>query len=547
MWLMDQLNKRWLSAGALLAALATFAVFMTARGNQFVDFDDLAYIPCGLSQETFGLQTVKWAFTSYPGANWHPLTMLSLAIDAQLWGNNPFGYHLTNILLHCCSVFLSCFLFATLFSTVQRSTTSENNSPSVSMNSRSIIFASLAAALFFGLHPLRVESVVWASERKDVLCLFWVITTLLCYLRYCYLRLETPERQFWRMPSYWMVLLPTCLAMLSKPLAVSVPLFLLIIDWYPLVRLKSSSDFRTALFEKMPLILMSTVCSVMTMFAQRMALSRAPQVELTSRLLLANKALLFYLWKTLWPSELAALYPHPGNVARYAFPEHLIYVGIVALITVLAVVGLRHSRFWLAFWMFHILTLTPMLGIIQVGAQWVADRYSYLPALGMAMLWGYGVVYLVSLLLQKGRRSGALLAAGLALFQLLLLVELTLRQIPVWRTTESLTSRIIGQIPEHPEAPYYTRAKYRNENGAYDEALRDMDMSLSIARRYRKIKQYPELYIAKAHVLSNLGRLNEALEQANLALEISQSGVPPAYVAFRNKLQALVADEHAGL
>ena len=528
-----------------MAALMTFAVFMSCLGNEFVDFDDLGYLPIGSSQERFGVSTLIWAFTAFPGANWHPLTMLSLVADAHLWGGNPFGYHLGNVIMHCCSVFLSCILFSLLIDAALHRHQASGIDYSNDTDNGLILMASLAGALLFGLHPMRVESVVWASERKDVLCLLFLISALIFHLRYCRVRNGAVEAPSWVIPSYWMVLLSGCLAMLSKPLAVSLPIILLIIDWYPLDRLATAGALRKALIEKIPLCMMSGMCVVMTMIAQRIAISRAPHVDAVSRLLVACKALLFYLWKTLWPTGLSALYPHPGNVATGAFYEYLVYAGAVAVITIVAVAAGRWSRLWPALWLYYVLTLIPMLGLVQVGAQWAADRYSYLPSLGISLILGVGAARLFFHLLQNSAGRLAVIVICLAMVSILALAELTQRQIRVWRTTETLTTRIIEHIPQHPESPYYTRAKYRNETGAYAGALQDLDMSLSIAHRYHQDKKFPELHIAKGHVLSNLGRLPEALEQANLALKLSPGEPPPAYRAFRDYLAGQIVGEPA--
>jgi hypothetical protein len=226
--------------------------------------------------------------------------------------------------------------------------------------------------------------------------------------------------------------------------------------------------------------------------------------------------------------------------------EYVTYAGIVLLVTSAAIVAVKQSRLWLAIWLFYVVSLVPMLGIVQVGAQWSADRYSYLPSLGVALLWGYGSVQVVVTLLSRTHKRWASLVVLIVVLQVVFLMTLTHRQILVWRTTETLTTRIIRQIPLHTEAPYYTRAKYRNEIGAYHLALLDIDMSLRIARLYDQKKKYPELYIAKAHILNNLGRTGEALDHANLAVETSLGDPPAIYVVFRNRLATQLSSEHAG-
>ena len=265
-----------------MAALVTFLVFLTVRGNELLELDDLGYIVDNRHIDTLDWQTVVWAFTSFHEANWHPLTMLSLALDRQLWGFDPFGFHLTNILLHSCTVFGACLLFAALLKKIPF----RNGTPAREV----IIGGSIAAALFFGIHPLRVESVAWASERKDVLCTLFFTAAAWWHLRYAEQRSERPTETAFGFRSWWLVLLLALLALLSKPTAVSLPLVLLIIDWYPLGRICGRNGFLRTVTEKLPLFAMAAGTSVLTVFAQQEPMSIASDLTLASRLLVACKS-----------------------------------------------------------------------------------------------------------------------------------------------------------------------------------------------------------------------------------------------------------------
>lgn len=549
---MKELRPGILGTGAFFSALFTLVVFLTARNNQFVALDDYAYIVNNTHIADLGWDTVVWAFTAFHEGNWHPLTMLSLALDRYMWGTAPFGYHLTNIVIHSCTVFCSCFLFSRLLRSVHSirhdsvagSSSAETMSVSLTgLSDRGIAIGSIAAALFFGLHPLRVESVVWASERKDVLCLFFMTTALWMYIRYASKRMHVPLASFWRFRSYWSTLLLAALAQMSKPTAVSLPLILCLLDWYPLKRVTTPSSFHRSLVEKIPFFGVAALGAVLAIFAQQIAMKYAPAVDVVSRLLVACKALLFYLVVTIWPSGLTAFYMHPGNVDSSALPGYLCHAALVLSISMAAVWAGRRSRMWPALWLFYVITLAPMLGLIQVGGQWVADRYSYLPSLGIALLWG-GVVANVS---DKMRSStAARLCAALATGQLICYAVLTLRQIPVWRTTETLATRIIEQMPHQSGAPYLARAIYRNEIGLYELALQDVGEAMKIALRRGLTRTYAEIAFEQAVILKNLGRYDEALTVMAWGLETSADPPPQDAVSLHMDLVRLAAGRHPG-
>lgn len=531
-----------LPLGAMLAAVATFVLFLPATNNEFVELDDFNYIVDNRHIETLDCQAVVWAFTKFHEANWHPLTMLSLMFDRYFWGISPFHFHLTNILIHSCTVFLSCILFAALLKASYQNETTERTSQS---RRQLIVFSSIASALFFGLHPLRVESVVWASERKDVLCVFFAVSALWWYLRYVNQLSKNSDRSFYSFGAYWMVVLMTGLALLSKPTAVSLPLVLLIIDWYPLLRIKDIAGFYRALGEKIPLLVMAVGSSLLTVYAQQESMLPLSHLSVPSRLLVACKALVFYIWKLIWPVALTPYYPHPGNVVETSPWEYLLYaLGVTTFYIVLTRMAKRRQE-WFAIWLYFLISLTPTLGIIQVGSQWIADRYTYFPAMGIALLWGGGIGKLVHTLRKRGHVVTAFIILIILVSQLIFYTFLTMRLIPVWRNTETLATRVIESNPHIVGVAYYARAKYRNKTGEYGKALEDINEASSIAFRKGLESKYAELSMTRAQVLYNLGRLPEALIAVNQAIRESATRPSLGYIDFRDLLmQELVELEN---
>jgi tetratricopeptide (TPR) repeat protein len=523
---------------ATLAALITFLVFLPATKNGFVELDDLDYIVNNPHIGSLDWRTVVWAFTRFHEANWHPLTMLSLALDRRLWGLDPFGFHLTSIVIHSCTVFLACFLFASLLKAAFRA----GSADAAGMpNRRLVAGGSFAGALFFGLHPLRVESVAWASERKDVLCTFFAVAALWWYLRYVHQRSLRPRKGFPGFGSYWMTLLAACLALLSKPAAVSLPFVLLLLDWYPLDRIKSEGGFSQIIGEKIPLASLAAGTALLTLIAQQGPIALSSDLTAWSRLLVACKAVLFYLGKIAWPSALAPYYPHPGNVDGAVLAEYLFYAVGVAATSLAAGLLAGRQRMWAAVWAYFLVTLGPSLGIIQAGSQWAADRYTYLPALGISLLWGGGGAWLVHRLRQKGHTVPALLLAGAAVCQIASYTAVTLRIIPHWRDTGTIATREIELVPHEAGAAYYARAKYLDRAGEYRRALEDIDEALAIARRKGVRSAYSELSMTRAGILSKIGRKPEALDAVNRAIRESGAEPPPAVVEFRNELMQEMA------
>jgi tetratricopeptide (TPR) repeat protein len=337
----------------LLAAAVAIA-YLPALSLPFLHFDDDIYVwkephvNTGLSAENW-----NWAWTHAHAANWHPLTTLSHMLDCQVFGLQPWGHHLVNLILHAVAAML-------VFLVVRR------------MTDR--FWPSATIAAIFAIHPLRVESVVWVAERKDLLCAVFFWLTVMTYVAYAR-RPFSPLR-------YALVMVALVLALLAKPMAVSLPFVLLVLDFWPLGRI-SDQRWATLLLEKLPLLALSTALCVKTLLVQREAVQLNQSLPISARALNALMSYQGYLVKTFWPASLAAHYPFPQH---FSLAAAAVAAALLLAIT-LSAVALRRSRpYLLAGWLWYVGMLVPVIGLVQVGRQAMADRYTYLPQIGILMM-----------------------------------------------------------------------------------------------------------------------------------------------------------------
>lgn len=395
---------------AAVLVAATVLGYLPILGNDFVRWDDHVYL-LDNRHVTAGLSWagVRWAFTTFAESNWHPLTWLSHMLDCQLFGLWAPGHHLMNLLLHVVNALLVWIAFGRLTGDWSRS---------------------FALALLWAIHPTRVESVAWASERKDVLSSLFGLSALIAYERYA------------RAPSlrrYGPVLLLFVLSLLAKPMWVTLPCALGLLDVWPLRR----PDIRRAVLEKLPLVLLCVGSSWMTLQAQTAAMSAIVHIGLLARIQTALCGYAFYLWKTLVPVQLSFLYVHP---LRWAAWQVGLSAVVLAAITALAARAARRGPgpALLIGWLWYLGTLVPVLGLVQVGMQFAADRYTYLPALGLLLMLVYAVP---TEALQRASLApaGRLLAAAVVL----VLVGLTAARARVWRDTDTLYLDALAVAPDN--------------------------------------------------------------------------------------------------
>ncbi len=337
----------------LLLSLLTIIVFWRSLSNGFVNYDDDVYVYENPHiQQGMTCNDIRWAFTSFYEANWHPLTWLSHMLDYRVFGLDPRGHHFINLLLHLLNVLLLFRLFEGM--------TGE-------------LCKSAIVAMLFAVHPLHVESVAWIAERKDLLCAFWSLLTLIAYHGYC-----CREKQIAR---YSLTILLFTFALMSKPMAVTLPLLMLLLDFWPLKRFTKSSSF-----EKIPFFALSAVSSLLTVMAQNQgkAVMSLAQDPFSHRLTNALAGYFVYIRKMFFPQNLAVFYPRSG--AAFSSVEILVAAFFLLFVTIAAVKMRQKRPYFLFGWLWYIVMLIPVIGLVQVGNQAFADRYTYLSLVGLFVI-----------------------------------------------------------------------------------------------------------------------------------------------------------------
>ncbi|HUA14635.1 MAG TPA: tetratricopeptide repeat protein [Verrucomicrobiae bacterium] len=402
----------------LLLAVVTLALYNPVSRHPFVNYDDDRYITENPHvRQGLTVDTVMWALTSTEQANWHPLTWMSHALDCSLFRLNPAGHHFTSVLLHMVNVLL---LFLLLRWATGR------------------FGASLFVAALFAIHPINVESVAWVAERKNVLCTLFFLLTLWAYGWYS----QKPD---WK--RYLAVVVLFAAGLASKPMVITLPFVLLLLDYWPLGRVGSaegsaglqpgSYSWSQLVLEKTPLLALSAASAVITVHAQRAggAMRSTQQFSFGVRLANAICAYGMYLWKAIWPSQLAPLYPHPGS----SLPAWRVAASAAVLIAITAmVIRLRSKRHLLVGWLWYLGTLVPVIGLVQVGDAAMADRYAYIPLIGIFVMISFGVADFAE------HRNFGFTPAVPAAAVLLALAAVTHRQIGYWQSNNDLWSHTLA-------------------------------------------------------------------------------------------------------
>jgi len=464
-------------------ALLTLLVYGMAIFNGFVNLDDDVYVYGNRHIQSLKPAFFRWAFSDLSAGFWHPLTWISYAVDYALWGLNPMGYHLTAIMLHALNTWLVVRLIVKLLKHPSATETASWLKPFP--EGWGVFIAAGVTGLLFGLHPLHVESVAWVSERKDLLCALFFLLSITTYADFVRHSAESVSQQhvqpFWRKRKYLLSLGMFVCALASKTMAVSLPLVLLILDFYPFGRIKSSKDWNGMLLEKLPFVLASLIISVVSISAQHSigALPLMASTTLDSRLLVAFHAIAAYLEKMLIPLDLMPVYPYPQEVRLldpvYAIPLLFFFVISIAIARVTS-----RWRALLPVWLYYLVTLLPVLGIVQVGAYSMADRFTYLPSLGPFLLVGLLVAWAWSTV-KNGAGKNSIAAVGIILC--LSLSILTLKQITVWRSSIDLWNYVIENEPRRILSAYLNRGVAFGDRREFDRAIADFTTLLSYDTR----------------------------------------------------------------
>ena len=486
----------------LVLAAVTFVAYIQLQSHDFLNYDDNLYITdnprvrSGLSQES-----IVWAFTATYAANWHPLTWLSHMLDCELYGLNPKGHHLTNLLLHVTNALL---LFLVLF----RMT----GAP----------WRSIFVAALFAIHPLHVESVAWVAERKDVLStLFWILT-IWAYAHYA----DRPG-----LNRYLLVLLLFALGLMAKPMLVTLPFVLLLIDYWPLGRLRlaqlipatSSENQGTPVFslilEKVPLLALTAVSILVTVLAQQKGSGLAPVdlIPIKARFLNTPVSYVGYIAKMVWPRNLAVFYPHPGSDLE---TWQAAGAAILLVCITLAVIWTRRRHPYLIVgWLWYLGTLVPVIGLVQVGLQAMADRYTYVPLVGLFIMVAWGVPEIL-----KGWRHGLTLLAVSTSIVFLAFTVCTWSQLRHWRNSITLFTQALN-VTSNNYVAHLNLGLALRVKGNLDDAIYHYNEALRIKPNYALA--HNNLGVA----LKNKGQIREAMYHYIEALQIN-----PDYAQAHNNM-----------
>ncbi|MDA0321445.1 MAG: tetratricopeptide repeat protein [Verrucomicrobia bacterium] len=495
---------------AILALImgVTLLAYYGARYNGFVFFDDGEYIV----ENTFvasglTLKNIRWAFTHYHSHNWHPVTWITHMADSQAFGLQAGGHHSTSVLIH--------ILNAALMFTILRASTRN-------------LAASALVALLWALHPLHVESVAWASERKNVLSTFFWLLTMSCYVRYAHIKSDTQKEphKFQAAAWYLLMLIAFALGLMSKQMLVTLPCALLLFDVWPLGRepFRSTRQLVCILVEKIPLFLLAIAAAVTVYIVQSSSGVMKAQTDFAMLDRLKNAVIAYgtYISHLVFPTRLAVFYPHAGQSATT--PQVIAVAACLVVISALATLQVRQRPFLLVGWLWFLGTMLPVLGIIQVGFQGMADRYMYVPCIGLVVA---GVWLLVP---EAPSRRRSLTIALLATMALPLLI-LTRRQVATWRNDVALLSHAVEVVPDNYWAHYNLARTYENSD---DLATARRHYEQAILARF----DFPEAHYNLGVLHARMGDLRAATASYRNAI-----GTRPTHVEAHINLGALLAGQ----
>jgi protein O-mannosyl-transferase len=515
-------SKNYSHLIVIFLIIASFVAFGRVLGNDFINFDDPVYV----TQNTylplgFTLKGIFWAFSTTYAEFWHPMTWLSLLLDYQLYGLNAGGYHMTNVILHILSTLLLFWLFNHITGSIWRSA---------------------FVAAFFALHPLRVESVAWIAERKDVLSLFFGMLTLCFYVYYT----EKPDIR-----RYLLVVFSFVCALMSKPTVVTMPVLMILLDYWPLGRfqtgniaenqppvahvhkkkkkqksgekaikknISSSNDFKLPetkiagiiplwqVKEKAPFFILSAIFSIITIYAQRSMFTDEHSV--TARLANASVSVYRYLENTFWPHHLAIFYPFSDNLPLWLVCGSTL---LIVLISIAVIMAWKRLPYFFVGWLWFLVALIPVIGIIRSTSHSMHDCYTYLPSIGPAIMLAWGVPTLF-----PNRELHRKITFPVSIAALLMLSLITGRQCGYWKNDTTIFSRTL-QMTKNNSLMHINLGTTLFYQGEIQESLYHYDEAAKIA------PNDPDAYLNRGIVYTKLGQYQNALEDFNKAIELKPS------------------------
>jgi tetratricopeptide (TPR) repeat protein len=473
----------------LFLMVAVLSVYSGVINFDFIIFDDTQYVT-GNGQVKSGLtrQGITWSLLSTHSANWHPLTWLSHMADVEFYGLNAGGHHLTNVLLHIANTLL-------LFILLRRMTNT--------------LWCSAIVAALFAVHPLHVESVVWVAERKDLLSTFFGMLALIGYVRYTRQRSRS---------AYGLGLLCFMLALMAKPMWVTLPFLLLLLDYWPLGRIKFNSGFRlqssdqtspvfSLLFEKIPFFILTAASCVVTFYAQQSggAVTTLDMFPLGSRIANAVVSYVGYMGKMFWPVQLTVFYPYPDSFALWKVAAA---AAVLVTIFIWVTVQIRKRPYLAVGWFWYVGTLVPVIGLVQVGSQTMADRYTYVPLIGLFVMIAWGGTELVGR--WRLKHIAVAIATGVVLTALTIAAH---NQTSYWTNSITVFEHAI-EVTENNWVAHHNLGKALNDIGRDTEAFQHYSDALRIKPNSAHI------HVNFGSALLAQGKINEAVDHFNYALKL---------------------------
>jgi Flp pilus assembly protein TadD len=463
-----------LAAAGAAVSIATLVCFWRVIDFEFVNYDDNKYILMNaVVRNGLTIDGLRWAFRTFTLANWHPLTWLSHMLDVQMFGLNAGMHHVVNVLIHAANAALLLVLLARMTGDVWRS--------------------ALVAALF-AIHPLHVESVAWISERKDVLSTFFGLLAMIAYVRWTSTKTGTG-------PIFLTILGCFALSLMCKPMLVTLPFVLLLLDIWPLRRLRTWG----LIIEKLPLFALSAASSIISVIAQDKggAISSLEAISIESRLSNAVVSYAMYLWQMIWPSNLSPLYPLPASWPPLTIT---LSAAILLAITILACRFASRRPYFIVGWLWYLGTLVPVIGLIQVGTQARADRYTYVPLIGVFIMIAWSIPSI-----PREHRAAIAIRTILVVAVLLACGAATWRQLGYWSNSIALSERALA-VTSHNAVAHFNLANALVTEGRHEDAISHFITAAQLQPAWADIDNN----LGNAYV--RLGRETEALAAYRSAL-----------------------------
>ena len=502
---------------AASVACLTFIVYLTSLQNDFINLDDDKYVYNNTHIYSLDVAFFKWAFfaVSSPDINYYqPLSYLSHALNYALWNVNPMGYHLTNNIIHALNTLIVVLLVMRLLEIYKGNNI--DNGLQTTIDDSSIRIAGAVTGLLFGIHPLHVESVVWVYQRNTLLCSLFYLLSIMSYMNF---RLNEKSKRH-----FYLSLLLFILSLMSKPMAVTLPLVLLILDWYLFNRIQSFKTFWTALVNKFPFFIFSIISSYLTVKGQiaNGALKPLEAYPMMSRIIVAADSLIAYLLKMILPINLVPFYPYPTDVSLFSVKYMISIFSLAAIVATCIVIG-KKQKLWAAILGYYIIVLSPVLGVAQAGDQAMADRFAYLPSLGPFILIGLLAAKTYGLCSGLSRGKVALNVTGIAigLTVLLGLINATSAQIAIWRNSITFWTHVTDKFPGKIPMAHYNLGTFYQQLGQLDQAKNEYLTAIKIA---------PMLAVAHNNlglIYAGEGRLDEAMKEYAAALHFDATLAEP--------------------